>query len=81
MFVGIVASGSYVWGQVNGKIDTLEEKEKDTGEQVKILQSDLNKQAVTIGQIQITTKNIEKQQEAQQRLLERIAEQLARPNN
>lgn len=53
-------------------------KVSKTGVKIEKLTSDVNKQAVTIGQIVVTTKNIEKQLEGQQRLLERILQQLPR---
>ncbi len=72
------------WGVLSTKVDALEDDEKKTAVEIRLLQSDVNKQAVTIGQIQITVKNIEKSMEksteAQQRLLEQILRQLP-PNN
>lgn len=68
------------WGTLTSKVDALQENRKDVRAELKLLQNDVNKQAVTIGGIVVITKNIEKQMETQQRLLERISEQLTRPN-
>ena len=67
------------WGVLSTKVDAIEIDEKETIKKVEILTSDVNKQAVTIGQIVVTTKNIEKQMSKQERLLEKISEQLMQP--
>lgn len=78
----LIAVGT-AWGIMSSKVDALEADEKATIKKVEVLTSDLNKQAITIGQIVVTTKNIEKQMEKQERILERISVQLMspRPNN
>ena len=64
------------YGQITEKIATLVKDESEISKEVKILQADLNKQAVTIGKVVTTTNNIEKQLEMQQRVLERISEKI-----
>lgn len=67
------------WGVLSTRVDAIEADEKETTKKVEQLVSDVNKQAVTIGQIVVTTKNIEKQMTQQQRLLEKISEQIMAP--
>lgn len=74
----LVAVG-LTWGVLSTKVDALEADEKETIKKVEILTSDMNKQAITIGQIVVTTKNIENQMAKQERLLETISSQLMQP--
>ena len=64
------------YGQVTEKIASLEKEETEISKEMKMLQSDINKQAITIGQVVTTTANIEKQMQQQQRLLEKISDKI-----
>jgi len=76
------------WGSMESKVSAVEDDKNEisakmalTDKKIEVLASDVNKQAVTIGQIVVNTKNIVKQLDRQQRILERISEQLTRPPN
>jgi hypothetical protein len=58
------------------KFSASAEKEAASALEVKKLQEAQNAQAVAIGKIEVTTKNIEKNQEAMRRSLETIANRL-----
>ena len=74
------------WATMDGRVEALEDDEKDItveleklDEKIERQSSDLNKQAITLGGVVVTVKNIEKQMDAHQRLLERIASRLPAP--
>lgn len=78
-FGAMIIAVSIAWGVLSTKVGALENDEKTRDKKIEVLTSDMNKQAVTIGQIVVTTKNIEKQMSQQQRLLEKISAQLMSP--
>jgi len=69
------------WATWTAKVDAIEKDEKEAAKKIDVLTVKVNTQAVTIGKIEVTTKNIEKQLDDNKRLLERISQQLPRPNN
>jgi uncharacterized protein HemX len=71
---GIVGIAGY--GELRAQVKTSSDKEATIAAEVKKLQSAQNNQAVAIGKIEATTKNIEKNQEAMRRSLETIANRL-----
>ena len=64
------------YGELRAQVQAGADKETATAEEVKKLQEAQNAQAVAIGKIEVTTKNIEKNQEAMRRSLETIANRL-----
>lgn len=88
--VGVILTMTFAvgvaWATMDGRVEALEDDDKDiTTELAKMdkkierQSSDLNKQAIQVGGIVITVENIEKQMDAHQRLLERIADRLPAP--
>jgi len=69
------------WATWTAKVEAIEQDEKEMAKKIEELTGKVNTQAVTIGQIQVTTKNIEKQLDDNKRILERISQQLPRPRN
>ena len=64
------------YGELRAQVSAGAEKEVASALEVKKLQEAQNAQAVAIGKIEATTKNIEKNQEAMRRSLETIANRL-----
>ncbi len=84
LVMAFVAGGSFMTldfrvAAVEEDKDEIVKKIAKTDDKIEVLSKELNAQAVTIGGIVVTTKNIEKKMDTQQRLLERISEQLTRP--
>ena len=70
--IGIVG-----YGELRAQVKASSDKETLTASEVKKLQEAQNTQAVAIGKIEVTTQNIEKNQEAMRRSLEAIANRLS----
>ena len=67
------------YGELQAQVKSNATAEAKTTAEVRKLQDAQNKQAVAIGKIEVTTKNIEKNQAAMQRSLETIANRLTNP--
>ena len=75
-FAAMLVACGLTYGVLSTKVDALEDDEKETNKKIEVLTTKVNDQAVTIGQIVVTTKSIENQMSTQQRLLEKISAQL-----
>lgn len=89
--VGVILTMAFTvgvaWATMDGRVEALEDDDDDItvelakmDKKIERQSSDLNKQAITLGGVVITVKNIEKQMDAHQRLLERIASRLPAPS-
>ena len=74
VLAGIIGVAGY--GELRAQVSAGAEKEVAIALEVKKLQEAQNAQAVAIGKIEVTTKNIEKNQEAMRRSLETIANRI-----
>jgi len=88
--VGVILTMAFTvgvaWATMDGRVEALEDDDDDItvelakmDKKIERQSSNLNKQAITLGGVVITVKNIEKQMDAHQRLLERIASRLPAP--
>ena len=78
--IGAIALAGFMgvagYGELRAQVQAGADKETASALEVKKLQEAQNAQAVAIGKIEVTTKNIEKNQEAMRRSLETIANRL-----
>lgn len=93
-FGGMLITVGIAWGVLSTKVDALQDSKQTVEEDVREVQATLNDNKISIAELKVTTKNIEKnndaahdsfekQMETQQRILEDIAKQLrvAPPSN
>ena len=75
-FTATIVALGIAWGVISTKVDALEQDGKKLENTIEKLTNDVNKQAVTMAGIVVTTKNIEQQMARQERLLESISKAL-----